>query len=200
MRKLFWLLVVGLFVAGIVYFFHPFFLEGMARFLIVADKPEKADVIIVLSGDNTDKRVDYGVELYQKGYARKMIMSGGPVVAGVSYAQLMKQQALRAGVRVEDIFLADSSMSTFDDERFTLAIVKKHRFRSVIVVTSPTHSRRAKWVFQKHYSKEKIKVICSPVPLGKSNFRLSKWWERREDTSLVLWEYGSLLYYFVKRY
>lgn len=196
-KRFFVLLVVVL--LGI-YFFHPFILEGMARFLIVRDKLEPADVIVVLGGDNNGERVNEGINVYKQGYAKKMLMSGGPMAWQLTHAQWMKKQAVEFDVPETDILLEDRSRSTIESAKFTLDIVKKHGYNSIILVTSPTHSRRSLRVFRKVYAKEGIKVISHPVPVQDSKFQLPRWWTRHEDTQLVMWEYVSLVYYLLKGY
>ncbi len=181
-----------------LYFVHPFALNGLGRFLIVQDKLEKADVIVVLAGDPSGKRVDQAVKLYWKGYAPKMLLSGGDLAWNLKAAYWMKKQANHLGVPDYAIILEDQSMSTLENAKFSLPLLKKARAKSIILVTSPTHTRRAKRTFKKVLSKDKIKV--SSYPVQKSNFKLKKWWQRHEDVQLVVWEYVSLIYYFLKGY
>ncbi len=173
-------------------------MEGMARFLIVQDKLEPADVILVLAGDASGERVAEGVKLYKQGYAKKMLMSGGSLAWKLTSAEWMKKQALASGVPAKAILLEERSESTIENAKFTLPIVKKHRFKSIILVTSPTHSRRALRVFKKEQSREGIKLISHPVPLPESQFRIPDWWKRHEDTQAVMREYIAMVYYFLK--
>ncbi len=196
-RKFFWLTVLLAVILGI-YFSLPFFLEGVARFLIVRDKIESAELIVVLGGDDNGERAMEAVDLYRKGYAKKILMSGGPLAWNLTSAGWMKKQAMAMGVPSHAITLEDKSRSTLENALFTLPILKERGIKSFILVTSPTHSRRAKRVFKKVCSKEGIKVISYPAQ--KSKFQLSGWWTRHEDTQLVMWEYVSLVYYSLKGY
>lgn len=196
-RRFFWLTVLLAVVLGI-YFSLPFILEGMARFLIVQDKIEPAQLIIVLAGDDNGERVVEAVNLYQKGYAKNLLMSGGPLAWNLTSAEWMRKQARTLGVPAHAIILEDKSRSTLENALFTLPILKKRGIKSIILVTTPTHSGRAKRVFKKVYSKEGIKVMSYPAQ--KSRFQLSGWWTRHEDTQLVMWEYVSLVYYSLKGY
>ncbi|MEE8638737.1 MAG: YdcF family protein [Candidatus Margulisiibacteriota bacterium] len=196
-RKLFWLSILLVVVLG-VYFTLPLILEGMARFLIVRDKIEPAQLIIVLAGDNNGERVREAVKLYKEGYGKKMLMTGGPLAWKLTASEWMKKHALALGVPARAILLEDKSRSTLENALFILPILKKHSIKSVILVTSPTHSRRAKRVFKKCYSKEDIKVLSCPA--REAEFELPGWWTRHEDTQRVMWEYVSLVYYFLKGY
>ncbi len=193
--------IIGLFTLFMlvfcVYFSIPFILDGMGRFLIVRDDLKPADLIVVLAGDNNGERVAYGVELFKQGCAPKMLMSGGPLQWHLTSAEWMKKQAVSLGVPPGMILLQDRSLSTLEDVLLTIPIIRENGFKSILLVTSPTHSRRALWVFKKQLSKDNIMVISAPVI--KSSFKLNQWWNRHEDTQSVMWEYVSLAYYFFQR-
>jgi uncharacterized SAM-binding protein YcdF (DUF218 family) len=170
----------------------------MGDHLIVQDQLAKADVILVLAGDDNGERVDEGVKLFKQGYAPYMLMSGGPLAWKLGYAQWMKKQAVENGIPPEKILLQSSSESTLDDALLSLPIVKAHHFRSMILVTSPQHTRRAARVFKKVFGPEAIRVIVRPAE--KSKYHPDRWWTRHEDTSQVVWEYVSMLFYSLKGY
>jgi uncharacterized SAM-binding protein YcdF (DUF218 family) len=196
-RKFIVLAVVLLAILGL-YISHPLILDQMAKFLVVQDKLEKADVILVLAGDGNGERVREGVQLYRQDYAKYMLMSGGPLAWKLTSAQWMRKQAVESGIPEKYILLQEKSRSTIDDAEFSLPIVKEHHFRSVILVTSPYHTRRAARVFRKIFSKEGIAVIVHPVE--NSEFNPDRWWTRHEDVGVVVWEYVAFVLYFLKGY
>ena len=173
-------------------------LTGLGGCIIVRDKLEPADVIVVLGGDNSGERVAEAIAIYQQGYAPKMLMSGGPLAWQLTDAALMKKQAMASGISGRAIYTQERSRSTLEDAQFSLPILRSLKARSIILVTSPTHSRRARNVFAKYFKGSGIKIIIAPVK--KSKFKLEGWWRRHEDTQLVIWEYVSLVYYFLKGY
>ncbi|MFC1510830.1 YdcF family protein [Candidatus Margulisiibacteriota bacterium] len=198
MRKRFiwlWILIAVIFSLSV--FYQPI-LRGVGRALIVSDKLEPVDIIIVLAGDNNGERVDEGVKLYRQGLADRLLMSGGPMAWRLAYAEWMKKQAQTLGVPSGAIFVQDQSLSTLEDAKFSLPILKNLGVKSVILVTSPTHTRRARRVFKRFLDQEEIKMLVHPV--SKSSFKLEKWWTRHEDTQLVVFEYISFVFYFLKGY
>jgi len=154
-----------------------------------------ADVIVVLAGEETE-RVDYGAKLFKEGWARKdrMILAGGPLVWKYTWASLMKEQAEFLGVPKNDILLEDKSRTTEEDARFTRDILKKYEYKSLILVTSPYHSRRASKIFRKVMG-DKIMIISAPAE--KSWFSFDEWWKRRRDRARVLDEYSKFLWMWV---
>lgn len=181
-----------------LYLLHPFFLQKMADFLVVQDPLQKVDLILVLGGDSSGERVEEGVKLYKQGWANYLLMSGGPLAWKLTYARWMKKQALASGIPERAILLQDQSRSTIEDARFCLPMVLKHKFKSVLLVTSPYHTRRAARVFKKVFAKNGIRVLVKPAE--KSEFNPNRWWVRHEDTGRVVWEYVSLVLYFLKGY
>lgn len=194
MKKKLFVSIILIIIALIV--LHPFILTKMSDFLVVQDKLEKSNVILVLAGDSNGERVGQAVELYKKGYAPKILMSGGPAVWHLTYAENMKRQATSLGVPARDVMLEDKSRSTIEDIRFSLPILRQLKARSIILVTSPSHTRRASLVARKYYNPENIIVFVYPVQ--KSEFNPNKWWTRHEDTQPVVWEYVSLAQYLLK--
>ncbi|MFA6432129.1 MAG: YdcF family protein [Candidatus Margulisiibacteriota bacterium] len=170
----------------------------MGSRLIASDKIQKADVILVLAGDNNGERVNEGVALYKKGYAPRMLMSGGPLAWHLTYAEWMKKQAILLGVPERSILIQDRSLSTIEDAKFSLPIIKEKNIKSVILVTSPAHTRRAKRVFNKVFSADKIQVMVWPVK--KSDFNPKYWWKSNEDIQIVVYEYTCEIFYFMKGY
>jgi uncharacterized SAM-binding protein YcdF (DUF218 family) len=193
MKKLIIALIIIFFCGWLVY---PFILQGMANFLVVQDQLEKADAILVLAGDANGERVAQAVELYKAGWAKKIIMSGGPAVWNLTYAQNMRNQAKYLGVQPEDIFIQDKSESTYEDIKFSLPILQNIGVMRLILVSSPYHMRRMTQVARKMYNPKGIKVI--PYPVKKSKWKADKWWTRHEDTQLVIWEYIAMIEYLLK--
>lgn len=184
------LLIFFIVLAGVVYFGHGLLLEKAGRYLYARNELKPADVIVVLGGEPSE-RVEYGVRLFKEGWARKdrIILTGGPVVGTHTLAGLMKEQAEALGVPGRDIMLADGSTSTEEDARETEDIVKRQGYRSLILVTSPYHSKRALVYFRRLVPD--VKIISAPAE--KSWFRFDGWWKRSRDRDAVLNEFEKLV-------
>jgi len=185
-------IIAGMFITT------PWLLEGLANYLVVSDKPARVDAIVVLGGDANGERVAEAVRLYRQGYAPRLLMSGGPLVYKMTYAAAMKKQAVEAGVPASAVLVQVQSRSTIEDAKYSLPIIRDHRFKSIILVTSPTHTRRAGRVFRKILGPEKVQVLVYPVQ--QSSFNPRRWWTRHEDTATMVWEGLSTLFYFLKGY
>ena len=184
------LLLVLLVLAGVVFFGHGIILDRAGKYLYEKDELKPVDVIVVLGGEEKE-RVEYGVKLFKEGWARKnrVIMTGGPVVGKHTYAGLMKEQAEELDVPGKFILLADRSRSTEQDAKYTGEILKRNGYKSIILVTSPYHSRRASIIFRK--ALPGIRVICAPS--DKSWLSFDEWWKRPRDRDRVLSEWSKFL-------
>jgi uncharacterized SAM-binding protein YcdF (DUF218 family) len=193
-RLLKFLILLALLVVPL-YLFHGFLLDKAAKYLYYKDEMKPADVIVILSGDETE-RVEYGVKLFKEGWARKdkMILSGGPAVWKHTWASLMQEHALYLGVPRKAIILEDKSRSTEENAQFTKVILKRYGYASFILVTSPYHSKRAFKIFKKIMGEE-IKIISAPSE--ESWFRFDDWWKREKDRKAVLSEYSKFLQFWI---
>ncbi|MBI5075045.1 MAG: YdcF family protein [Nitrospirae bacterium] len=183
------------FVGGILFLSHGFLLTRAAEMLIKKDEMKPADVIVVLAGEQ-EERVIYGAKLFREDWARKdrIIMAGGPLVWKYTWAELMKAQAESLGIPGKNILLEDQSRSTEEDALYTKEILRKNGFKSIILVTSPYHSRRAALIFKRVLGGE-FKIINAPA--AESWFSTNDWWKRRRDRSAVLNEFSKYVWLWI---
>ena len=174
---------------------------NLGNFLIVNDDLHKADVIAVFSGDN-GPRTEKGVELLKEDLGDYLILSGGVVYDDVTMAELMKNHALKLGVPEEKILLDDKASTTHENAEFTKAIIEENNFKSVIVVTSEYHSRRAKLAMEKALEETLIDDELVEVMVAHSTEEkfTSKWWTSGNSILILISEYLKLMGYWTKGY
>jgi len=172
-------------------------LWAMGGFLIVADPLVHSDAIVVLSGGEDLGRLDEAVKLYKAKYAPLLILTEtGETVPSLDahYSAVLRQDAMSQGVAPGDITITDRTVSsTYEEARVTLKLLRKDGLKSLIVVTDPFHSRRAKITFDDVFKTSGIKVTVHPV--SADWYRASTWWmssSGRQDTFL---EYTKLFGY-----
>lgn len=183
---------IGASVAAAVLLLILFINAG--RFLIDADVPRKADVIIVFAGDR-GARTEEGVRLYKEGYAPMLMMSGGDIYHGVNIAEAMKTHALELGVPENAILLEPLADSTQQNAVLTLPIINEINAKKVLVVTSEFHTRRTKWILDQIYKLEGIdfRVVASQSP----GFNPEHWWSNNKSIMVVVNEYVKLVGYWL---
>lgn len=179
-------LVISFFI-GLAYFYA-------GKFLVVNEKVEKSDVIIVLSGDR-GFRMEKSAELYHKGYSQYIMISGGKVYDDMTIAQLMKEHAMKLGVPEKAIIIEDKADSTYENAVFSEELVKKLNFRSAIVVSSNYHMRRVKMLFDREYKDTDVSLtfIAANDPI----FNQERWWNSNKSVMTVITEYIKLAGYAV---
>jgi len=180
----------------------------IARFLIVRAEPARADVLVVLSGASVyDERVRHGIALLQEGRARAIVLTNDGLrgrwsrrrQANLTSVERAKDALLDAGVPEQQLIVLKSRVnSTYDEATAVRSFAGSAGITSVLVVTSPYHSRRALWVFRRVLEPAGVRVgIDSPLP-GEQSPRPGAWWLSRVGWHSVAVEYVKLVYYRIK--
>ena len=193
-------MIVSLLSVLFVYAGHVLFLRGAGEFLVVSDPLNKADAIVVLNGDSErDERLLYAVELWQKGYARKVIISAHKVAWQSDEDISEWRHALKLNIiPKESLVLAiNEADSTREEARMLLPFVIKQGFKSVIIVTSNYHTRRSKKVFQKEWNGSGIQTTVSAAPFYQ--FHPDDWWKHRSDSRTFFFEFSKTLWSALKK-
>lgn len=135
-----------------------------------ADPLGKADVIIVLGGEN-DGRLQYGLSLAQQGYADTVVLSNS--YDGDSDAdQADYRRACAAGTLAITVvcFKADP-YTTRGEAMFLSRLAKQHNWTRVIVVSWNYHMVRARYIFHQCFDGA---VLMRPVPRA-YDFSVRRW-------------------------
>jgi uncharacterized SAM-binding protein YcdF (DUF218 family) len=140
---------------------HSLWLPSVGSFLIVADPLQPADALVALTGGR--ERVVYGALLFCEGYARWFVATNMPLNApGIrsSYGELVRQEAIWQGVPEERILVVPGIVETTYQEAMAVErLAQEQGWRSLIVVTSPYHTRRARMAFGDVFRGADIRVV-----------------------------------------
>jgi uncharacterized SAM-binding protein YcdF (DUF218 family) len=165
-------------------------LWGLGGILIIADKLQPADAVVVLSGGDND-RIKYAAQLYRDGFGRYLILTE----TGISYPGNPKPATVRAielamdqGVP-EEVILAPEAVvdSTADEARTVRNTAEASDFTKLIVVTDPYHTFRTRLIFRTIFRGSGIKVMVHPV--SGHWYESSTWFLSREGWSTTVSEY-----------
>jgi len=203
-RLIWWLarLVTVVLILGIgLYFASPYLLTAVGRYLITEHPLAKADLILVLSGQ-TLLRAPEGARIYHEGFAPKILLTREPLPRGA-------EDLLRVGIRFPDsqdtaiailealrvprsavLTLEERTNSTRAEMQAVAKFLKGHPVRTMIIVTSKSHTMRAHKIFSRGLGRE-VRLIVRPV--SSDPFDPSRWWRDRQDAKDVLHEYQALL-------
>jgi uncharacterized SAM-binding protein YcdF (DUF218 family) len=133
-----------------------------------------ADVIVVVSGGDTNARVMEGVRLFKRGWGKRLVFSGAAAdTTGLSNAQAMKEFATKLGISDSLISIEEFSRTTAENARNTNDVLKSETVKRVLVMTSAYHQRRAGLEFQAQLGPD-VKVLNHPVSQDRQWSSL--WW------------------------
>jgi uncharacterized SAM-binding protein YcdF (DUF218 family) len=114
--------------------------------------PEQADTIIVLGcppkyWDEPHpcqiERIGAAVELWQFGYSKHIILTGGFTDFGIE-SHYMAELAIKVGIPPTQIALEEHSQNTVENLRNSKKIMAKYGWKSLILVSEPYHLYRAR--------------------------------------------------------
>lgn len=167
------------------------FFLGLGHYLELRGELVRADAIVVISGGG-EERIEHGIQLYKDEWAEKMILAGAARDdKGPSNAAIMANRAIKAGVSSEAIILDEDSQNTYQNAVNVGKILQVSGLKSIILVTSSYHQRRAYQTFHRVLGDE-IEIINSPAPV--SFWRASNWWGDPKARSLALQEIAKIIY------
>jgi len=186
----------------------PFAAWVAARFLIIEAPLAKADAIVVLGGSaNYKERAREATRLLLEGRASAILLTNdnqrGPwsseAQRNLYFYERSLEEIHNAGAPDKSVDVLMNQVSTTHEEA---ELVKQYAvdngFRSVLIVTSAYHSRRALWTFSRVFRDTGIQVGLTPVPPGSESPRPATWWLTARGWRLVPTEYVKMIYYVVK--
>ncbi len=130
---------------------------------------QQRDCILVLgSGVTPDggltligkSRVEKGVELYKRGYAKRVLFCGkgywhkNEKVSNKTEACAMRDYGVSLGIPAQHIFLEEESRETIGNAYFAKIFLEKVNWRSFFVVTSNVYLPKTEFAFKKVFGKE----------------------------------------------
>jgi uncharacterized SAM-binding protein YcdF (DUF218 family) len=169
-------LVVAIPLAGLIF---------ANSLLVTRQEPRKTDVIVVLGGENKS-RVEKTAELYKQGFAPRIL------VTGKNEDTLIRRSLVAAGVPKRAIWVEPSSISTFENASFSVPILEQWNVKSVLLVTSCIHSRRATAVFRSKAGK--INIVSVPA----DTVTIAEIINKKRLRERVLMEYVKIIGYGLK--
>lgn len=164
-------------------------LSWMGRFLIREDGPAKADIAVVLAGDEFGRRVLKGGELVRDGYVPAVLVSGPPYFhihesdVAISFAE---SKGLPAAWFIN---LPNAAHSTREEAAVVLNELRRRGVHTFLLVTSDYHSARAGRIFRSQIPSggPEMRVVAAQD----ANFHADSWWRTREAQKLVFFEWSK---------
>ena len=172
---------------------------SVAAPLRMSSAPGRADAIVVFAGGvgengkaggGTPERLNEAVDLYRAGYAPYLVFSSGYVYS-FKEAESMRDSAIAQGVPSSAIVLEPRATNTYENVKLVDEILRDHRSKSILLVTSPYHMRRATMVWRRIAPD----VSVTPTPPPRSQFYDHTRGATFEQLRAILYEYLAILGY-----
>ena len=160
-----------------------------------ADKPEPADLIVVLGGDSGSRSV-MGARLYRQGVSPRVLLTGlehGALEAMPHYLHWRSQLLQSLGVDSDGILFDTVSANSWQEAENTLRLLRNNGWRTVIVVSDPPHMRRLDWIWGKVFdgTERNYRLVASQPDWWDG----SRWWANEMSAKFVANELIKLVYY-----
>lgn len=164
-------------------------LTEAGRLLIENDRPQQAQAVVVLGGDDYGTRTLKAAQLVEDGYAPYAIISGPHALLGPESEEDI-EYARRHGypARLFQSFPDDCSSTRC--EAVTIGnYLRAHNIRKILLVTSNYHTRRAARLFRSENPGLQVVVIAAPDPY----FSANGWWKSRQGQKTFFFEWSKTI-------
>jgi len=181
------------------------------EFLIVEDAFDHADVAVVLSGLPTSRALAARDLYRQRKVDRILIIPEPPTkIEGEVVTEAAREELVRlklvdprpsqwaerilvaSGVpRSHMAWIPQPANGTIVEATLVRAWVRQQPPRSLVLITSKSALRRARFIFRTVLKKEGVQIFCYPPPADP--FDPNRWWSQPRQALTVLTEYEKLL-------
>lgn len=141
-----------------------------------------SDAIILLEGDGFH-RYQKAVDLYKKGYGKKIVFSGAIVQKeyGSYPFEEVKPFILNAGVPEEDLIHEDKSLQTQQQAVEVVKMAMEKGWKRLALVASHEHQYRAYLTFLRQVLDSKSGIILYNAPVRNLDWFVDSGWGMRFD-------------------
>jgi len=186
-------LALVLIVIGLSIYLAPDDLAGCDDRPAATTPCQPADAIVAVSGGDTVARTREAIKLYQNGWAPKLIFSGAAQdKSGPSNAEAMRREARLAGIPDTNIIIEEYGETTKQNAENTQSIFDRNGIKSVILVTSGYHQRRASLEFA-----SRTYAALRNHPVQSDNQWSSFWWATPIGWFLAVGEFVKIIAFYI---
>lgn len=181
-------------------FLAPF----LAKALVVEKPLDHADVILVLAGSSAyAERTHKAAIIYKQGVAQKIVLTDDGGQAGwsqkeqrnPSYVELAKRELVARGVPGDAIKILEPKVEgTLDEAKVVYKFALDNNWKSLLIVTSPYHSRRARHTFESVFATNGLEANVGIV-VAEQTPQAFFWWLAWNGWRDVAGEYVKSFFY-----
>ncbi len=186
-------------------------LASIGGFLVVEDKPERCEAVVVLStGIDYYPRLMEAAALFREGYTERVVINGNRKTEALRALEKMGfvpccpwyENSLRIlallGVPEEKVVAisAEEAYDTVTEAESAGRQLLQQGISRLIITTSKFHTRRARYIWQQSFP-GRFHILA--IPARDDPYAPDGWWREGRQIRWVLAEYGAWIYYFWKR-
>jgi uncharacterized SAM-binding protein YcdF (DUF218 family) len=155
LRGVLWVVNGALCIAFCVIGYTPL-IDAPVRALVQRDPPHPCAAVVVLSADlfadggldrHAYDRVMRGIELVRQGYAKRLVLTRLPLSRKSSVPAVERElAALNISMPIDEV---GPVKNTYEEAIAVRALAQQRGWKEVLLVTSPTHTKRARATFLK---------------------------------------------------
>ncbi len=199
-----WAILALVFIYVALSYYHAPILERIGAYLVVSHPVKQADLMACLMGKPVERGLA-AVDIYDSGFCSRIFIAKETPADGADElrergmdfpgtGEVLTDLLIDLGVSEKAVMSSGSPVgSTFEEAKRVRTFALEMGYRSLIVVTSPTHTRRAWITYKKIFEKSGIDIMM--VASEYSGFDPKTWWKNRAYAKEVFYEYQKLLYY-----
>lgn len=166
----------------------------MGAYLVEAQEPQPADLIVVLGGDATGARALKGCQLLERGLAKQMWMSGVDSIYGKPESELAIEYIASRGCSQGNITALKNTVDSTRDEAIVIGKMMRERgIKKYLLVTSNYHTKRSGKVFRETSPELEAVVVAA----DDNEFPVDIWWQNRRTRKTALYEWLKTISYWV---
>lgn len=183
---------------------------ALANYLVVEKLLAKADAILVLGGSAAYiERTQKAALIFKQGTAPKIFLTNDGVKGGWDqkeqrnpyFAERAREELIQQGVPKEAIEILPTVVRGTDDEaNLVVQVAAERKLKSILLVTSAYHTRRAFWVFGEAMrdNNTSVEIGIESPPAGQQTPTAFIWWLSPRGWDFVAGEYIKSAYYWIK--
>ena len=152
------------------------------------DETTHTDALVVLTGGRN--RINVAGKLYNRNLSDVMFISG--VNKNVSLSQIEERNHINL-VNKDKVHLGQKAQDTIGNAKESIEWIKKHKIKSVRLVTSNYHIPRSLLEFKSRFPD--LQIIVYPVYSEKVR---KKWWRNWGTFLLIATEYNKYLWVLIR--
>ena len=185
-------LLVLLVMCAVLYWARHPILRFVAESWVIDAPAAHADALLLLGDDNFyADRATHAAELIRHGVAPLVVASGRRLRPSAGVVELQEHDLIERGVPKDKLIrFPHDADSTLEEAGALARLCSERHFRSVIVVTSNYHARRARYIFKKVFPPA---IAVSVAGAHDGDFDPEHWWEKRKSQELFLHEIVGML-------